>query len=370
MKIWAVMKRDLLRLSRNPIALISAVLLPLVYLLVLGNALQGPLKGLRLGVVALDRGPQARALYGSLQAIARGPRTFTLVDLDDPERAMARVRTGDLSGVLIVPADFSRQAGQGKVAPAALYVDNVDAISAATVESAVQAAVASLGSPLARFERHMGEPQVRDEEIYPRVDYDTSLVPGVVVLSIFMASMITGAFNVVMDRFMGVHEAYLSTPLRRMDLNLGVLASGTIVTVTSSTTVLVIGLLSTGAHVYGGVAGLLALAGTLVLTALGMLGMMMLLLGRAGHPRVTGVVTGFLNILLFFPSGALYPIQSFPGWLRAFAVVNPETHAVAALKAVLFRGGDIGAAASHVLFLGVFAVIMLIASTLTMKRTL
>jgi len=77
-----------------------------------------------------------------------------------------------------------------------------------------------------------------------------------------------------------------------------------------------------------------------------------------------------LNILLFFPSGALYPLASFPPWLRAFARVDPETHAVAALKAILFRGGDLGAAGAHVAYLAAFAAAMLLVSTFTLKRTL
>jgi ABC-2 type transport system permease protein len=97
---------------------------------------------------------------------------------------------------------------------------------------------------------------------------------------------------------------------------------------------------------------------------------MMAILGRANHPRITGVVTGFLNIILFFPSGALYPVESFPGWLRAFARVDPEMHAVAALRAILFRGGDVAAAGQHVLWLAAFAGGMLLLSTFTLKRTL
>lgn len=370
MKIWAVMLRDLLRLARNPITLASTVLMPLLYLFVLGNSLQGPLTGLRLGLVALDDGPQARALYGGLQAIASGPRTFRLVPFRDPVQGLAAVHAGDIQGLLVVPTDFSRRAAHGQDVAAGLFVDNVDAISATTLEQSVGGAVAALRDPVVRFETHLEPPRVQAEEIYPRVDYDTSLVPGVVVLSIFMASMITGAFNLVMDRFLGVHEAYLSTPLRRVDINVGVLLSGTLVTVVSSAVVLVVGLLATGARVHGGVAGWLVLAGTVVMTGLGMLAMMMLILGRAGHPRVTGVVSGVLNILLFFPSGALYPIQSFPGWLRAFAAVDPETHAVAALKSLLFRGGNIVAATAHLAFLALFTAAMLLASTATLKRTL
>lgn len=370
MRIWAVMIRDILRIWRNPVSLVSAVVLPLLYLLILGNTLQGPLTGLPVGVVSLDEGPQARALLGALQAVEHGPGTVTIVLLHDPEDGFGLLHQGELSGLLVIPPRFSSDLSRGVSASAALYVDNVDAIAAAAIESAAAGAVGAIRQPLARFERQLGEAQVRPQEIYPRVDYDTSLIPGVVVLSIFMASMITGAFNLVMDRFLGVHESYLSTPLRRLDINLGVLLSGTFVTLCSSGLVLVIGFLLTGSVVHGGVLGYLAILGVVVLTALGLLAMMMVMLGRANHPRVTGVVTGFLNIILFFPSGALYPLASFPPWLRAFARVDPETHAVAALKAILFRGGDLSAAGIHVAYLAAFAAAMLLVSTFTLKRTL
>ncbi len=370
MKIWAVMQRDLLRIVRNPASLASAILMPILYLVILGNSLQGPLTHLPLGVVLQDDGPQARQLLGALQAVERGPRTVTLVTLPDPVDGFGRLRRGELSGLLVVPEGFSRDLARGLSAAVGLHVDNVDAIAASAVSGAVSGAVASLRQPLVRFERALGEARVEPLELYPRVDYDTSLIPGVVVLAIFMGSMITGAFNLVMDRFQGVHESYLSTPLRRWDINLGVLLSGTVVTLASSTVVLVVGFALTGSQVHGGVLGYLAVAGVVVLTALGLLSLMMVLLGRASHPRVSGVVSGFLNIILFFPSGAVYPPASFPTWLRAFAHVDPETHAVAALKAILFRGGDLAAAGQHVAFLAVFAAAMLLVSTATFKRAL
>jgi ABC-type multidrug transport system permease subunit len=370
MKIWAVMVRDLLRIMRNPAALASAVLLPVLYLLILGNALQGPLKGLRLGVVSLDDGPQARALMGALQAIENGPRTFAVVRLADPDDGQAALRAGDLSGLLVIPPDFSRDASRQLAAPVGLQLDNVDSVAAQALQTAVTGAVQSLRQPLARLEQHLGEPQLRPLELYPKVDYDTSLIPGVVVLSIFMGSMLTGAFNLVMDRFLGVHESYLSTPLKKYEITIGVLLAGTVVTICSSALVLAIGFAITGTVVHGGILGWVSLLGVVVLTALGLLAMMMVLLGRAGHPRITGVVNGFLNVILFFPSGALYPLASFPPWLRAFAKVDPETHAVAALKAILFRGGDLGAAGAHVGFLALFAAVMLALAMMTMKRTL
>ncbi len=366
----AVMERDLLRILRNPASVFSSVILPIVYLLILGNSLNGPLTGLRLGVVSQDQGPQARSLMGALQAVEQGPGTVFLVPLDNPEKGFEMLRDGAISGLLIVPPNFSRDLSRGIAAPAGLYVDNVDAVAATAIESAVRGAVPAIVQPVVRFERNLGQAEIRSQEVYPRVDYDTSLIPGVVVMSLFMGSMLSGAFNLIMDRFLGVHESFLSTPLRKRDINIGILLSGTLVTLTSSTLVLVIGMLITGARVHGGLPGYAALFGLMVLTGLGLLAMTMLIMGRAGHPRIAGIINGFLSVILFFPSGALYPLASFPPWLRAFARIDPETHAVAALKAILFRGGDLAAAGQHVAFLAVFTAAMVLISTLTMKRTL
>ncbi len=43
MKMWAIMRRDLLKLSRNPLTLLSTILMPIVYLVIIGNSFNGNL---------------------------------------------------------------------------------------------------------------------------------------------------------------------------------------------------------------------------------------------------------------------------------------------------------------------------------------
>ncbi len=370
MRALAVFERDLRRMLRNPVTLIGSVLMPLAYLLILGNSLQGPVHDLPLGVAILDDGPEARALVGALQAVQNGPRTITLAPVRDAAAGMRMLRDGELSGLLVIPPRFSREAQRGMVATVGLFLDNVDAVAASALTTAVRGALATVGRPPARFELRLGPPELREEERYPRVDYDASLVPGVVVMAVFMGSMISGGFNLVMDRFLGVHESYLSTPLRRYDLAVGTLGSGVTITFATSAVVLGAGLLLTGARVHGGALGWLVVAAVQLMTAIGLMALMMIVLARTAQPRITGLVGGFLNVMLFFPSGALYPVRSFPGWLRAFARVNPETHAIAALKDVLFRGGDLRAAAGDLLFLAGFAAAMLALSVPLLRRRL
>ncbi len=97
---------------------------------------------------------------------------------------------------------------------------------------------------------------------------------------------------------------------------------------------------------------------------------MFVIMGRANHPRIVGVLAGFLNVILFFPSGALYPVESFPKWLRSFAVVNPETYAVHALKALIFKDVGLAAVSNDLLFLALFSLLSISLGTLVFKRSL
>jgi ABC-2 type transport system permease protein len=108
----------------------------------------------------------------------------------------------------------------------------------------------------------------------------------------------------------------------------------------------------------------------IILTTLCLLSLMFVIIGRVNHPRIVGVLSGFLNVILFFPSGAIYPIASFPGWLRAFAKVNPEAYAVDALKSILFKGASISGIPGDVTFLIGFTSVMMTIAIVTFKRTL
>jgi ABC-2 type transport system permease protein len=93
-------------------------------------------------------------------------------------------------------------------------------------------------------------------------------------------------------------------------------------------------------------------------------------MARVGHPRIVGILSGFLNVILFFPSGAVYPVESFPGWLKAFARVNPETYSVRAMKAVLFKGASIWAVSWEMAYLALFTAAMMVLAIAVFKRGL
>jgi ABC-2 type transport system permease protein len=371
LKFLAVMRRDLKKLIRNPVTLLSVILMPIVYLVIIGNSFQGQLKHLPIVVVEQDHGLYARRIVEQLLALQAGPKTVDITFQNDPGYAMGEVRDGLFKGVVVIPPDFSHAVAEGRIAQIGLFTDNVDEISSETLESVLDQAAATVKVTFVTArEPKLNDISLRPSWLFPYVDYDRSLIPGVIVMAIFMGSLMSGVFNWVMDQFLGVTEGYLVTPLSRWDIAGGILASGVTVTSTAGVLVLFLGLLITRGRILGGPIALAMLVGIIVISATGLLAMTFALLGRAGHPRLVGTFAGFLNVILFFPSGAIYPIESFPPWLRAFAHFNPETHSVSAIKQILFKGADFAAVSGDIAFLMVFMILMLVVASFSFKRTM
>jgi len=369
-KLLAVVDRDLKKFRRNPVSLAMSVLMPILYLVILGNSFQGKLQALPLVVVNQDSGPQARGILESLRAIEAGPKTLTITMIQNEKEAIEGVRKGVYKAGLLIPSDFSRRAALKGRPEVGLFLDNTDSISSETIRSAVIGALGGIDFDYVPIREKTDKVLLRDSNLYKKVDYFQSLVPGVVIMAIFLGTLTTGAFNLVMDRFLGVDESYLLTPLSKSDIVGGLIISGLLVTTIIAVLILAVSMVITGISFSKSIEQFASIFIVIVLTTLSLLSLMFVILGRFDHPRIVGILSGFMNVILFFPSGAIYPIASFPPWLKAFAKVNPEAYAVKALKSILFKGADLGTVLVDIAFLAVFTAVMMSAAIVTFKRTL
>ncbi len=369
-RVSAVIERDLKKFRRNPVIIAMSLLMPVIYLVILGNSFQGKLIGLPVAVVNQDPGPAARALVDNLRAVQAGPRTVLLSFATDERAAVGEVRSGRYKAALIIPADFSHKVALRTRPTLQLFLDNTDGISMQTLRGVVEGAIGALGVDYVPVREPHDRALLRDVNLFPSVDYYQSLVPGVVIMAIFLGTLTTGVFNVVMDRFLGTEEAYLLTPLTKTDIVGGLVISGLSVTSLVAVLVLMLGMLISGIAAPGSLSQVAAILVVILLTTLSLISLMFVLLGRADHPRIVGVLSGFLNVILFFPSGAVYPLASLPGWLKQLAWVNPEAYAVDALKAVLFKDAGLSQVAGDLGFLVLFASVTMGIAILLLKRRL
>jgi ABC-2 type transport system permease protein len=369
-RAWAIIERELRRFRRSPMLIVMSLLLPIVQLVILGYAFGGNVKHLTLAVVDQDRGLPALRVQELAGAVAANAQTFDTVRYADLGQAVEDLREGQVNGVLAIPPGYSRRVLAHDDPRLALIEDNTDNFVAASLAGNLGALVAALPQVKLDTRRVPAAASLDVVEVYPFVPYIQYLLPGSIVMSIFMMVMIGGGIIFMDDKARGLHEGYLVTPITRFELILGFNLSGAIKAVLSGTVLMTLGSVIAGVPDAFEPLRLMRLFVVIVVTATALVSMMFLLMVRMTDPLLPRALFGMLNTVLYFPSGAVYPQQAFPGWMRVIAKVDPFTYAVHALKCLILKNTTLAAARFDLLYLTGFAALTLGAATLLFKRTL
>jgi ABC-2 type transport system permease protein len=368
-RMMAIVEREMRKFFRSPALMMVSMTLPLVQLIILGNAFGGKIRGARMGVVDYDRGSQALRIHEAFDSIAVNIRTFTAVAYDDEQKAREDVRTGKLDGAVIIPAQYSRRVLAGDSPAIGLVVDNSDQTMSNSLEAEMQSLVDALNAPVIQ-QKVVQQIALEIVELYPYVEYMKYLLSGSIALAMYVAVMIGGGMLYIDDKARGVHEGYLVTPITKLELVLGLNLAGAIKAVLSGVCLTVIGSLLAGLGVIFHPISAVLLFLLILSTSMAFNGMMFLMMVRVEDPLVPRAMFGVLNTLLFFPSGAISPVSGFPKWLRAIAVADPFTYAVHGFKAILLKDGGLAAIRMDLLFLFGFGIVTLLIATPLFKRTL
>jgi ABC-2 type transport system permease protein len=368
-RTWAIIERELRRFRRSPVLVAMSMVMPIVQLVVLGYAFGGNVKHLKVAIVDQDHGVPAVKVREMASALASGSRTIDTIDYGDPGRALDDLRNGRVNGVLTIPPEFSRRVLEKNQPRVALIEDNTDNFVSSALAGTLGGMMSAYNLP-AHAARVPGQATLDVVEVYPYVPYIQYLLPGSVVMSIFMMVMIGGGIIFIDDKARGLHEGYLVTPITKLELIAGFNISGTIKAVIAGMFLVMIGSLIAGVPNPFDPMRLLRLLVVIVVTAFALISLMFLLMVRVSDPLLPRAVFGVLNTLLYFPSGAVYPQQGFPGWMQVIAVADPFTYAVHALKSLLLKNTGFEAISYDLMFLTLFAVVAMTAATALFKRTL
>src|SRR6516165_2118565 len=361
-RFLAIVEREMRKFFRSPMLMIMSMMLPIVQLLILGHAYGGHIQGARVAVVDHDRGPQAVKVHEAFDSIAANIKTFTTIAYDDENLARQDVRTGKVDAAVIIPAQYSRRVYSQDTPRIGLVVDNSDQVMSGSIESEMQSLVDALNQPVIP-DRVVKNVALEIVELYPFVEYMKYLLAGSIALAMYISVMIGGGMLYIDDKARGVHEGYLVTPISKLELVMGLNVAGAIKAVLSGISLSVIGSLMAGLGVIFHPGADLYLFLLILGTSLAFNGMMFLMMVRVDDPLVPRAMFGVLNTLLFFPSGAIYPISAFPKWLRGIAFVDPFSYSIHGLKEILLKEGGFVAIKFDLLFLLTFGIATLLIAT-------
>ncbi|WP_175058860.1 ABC transporter permease [Thermococcus sp. 2319x1] len=160
--------------------------------------------------------------------------------------------------------------------------------------------------------------------IFGGVDYLTFLAPGIFAMTIFNQSFI-GGVSVIWDKQFGFLKEVLVAPASRKEGILGRILGDSLVTLTQGTVILLLTfLLAENLKI----SGILPSLGIGFLLAVAFSGFGVSLALRMESMEGFQMIMMVLMMPLIFLSGAMYPIDTMPSWMKALAYINPLTYAV------------------------------------------
>ena len=166
------------------------------------------------------------------------------------------------------------------------------------------------------------------------IDYQKFIFPGIIGQTLLFTSMFMG-ISVIWDREFGFLKEILVAPISRVSVFVGKMLGGSTDAVIQGSFVFVFSFI-VGINP-NPVAFLLCIP-IMVLITFGMVSIGLTLASLMESLESFGVIQTFVNLPLFFLSGALFPLAFVPQWLRWVGYVDPLTYGVDALRFTILNG--------------------------------
>jgi ABC-2 type transport system permease protein len=164
------------------------------------------------------------------------------------------------------------------------------------------------------------------------VSYIRFLVPGIIGMGLLFSSTF-GGLSVLWDREFGFLKEIMVAPVSRLSIVIGRIAGGTTTGLIQGIMILGISFIL-GFKILSPAALFLSLI-MMVLIATTFLGLGLIFASKLKDMQGFSIIMNFVIFPLFFLSGALYPLENFPFWLKYLCYLDPLTFGVDGLRGLL-----------------------------------
>ena len=373
MRVWAVARKELLHILRDPRSLGMAIALPMLLLVIYGYALTMDLDKVPLVIWDQSETPESRELVSGFL----GSRYFAwqghVRSYPELERAIDSRRA---MVALVIPADFARQTAAGRPVTAQMIADGSDA-NTATIALGYASAVTEAYSravALQQIRRIQSRPLDPPLELRPRIWFNPEMesrnyiVPGIIVVLMMMIAAMLTSLTVAREWERGTMEQLISTPVKGPELILGKLLPYLVVGLLDTLIAVLMGRFVFHVPLRGNVALLFAVATVFLVGGLS-LGMLVSIVTRNQllASQMASLLTLLPSILL---SGFVFEIFSMPKPIQLFTYVIPARYFLVILRGIYLKGIGLEVFAGEALLLVVFGAAMVVLATWKFRKKL
>jgi len=339
-RIWGLVVKELLQLSRDKVLLGFLLLGPLLELALMGGLAGGGVQNLPLAIVDLDRSRPSR------QLIARLGRTDELLVKmygESVAQAQGWMQEGRIVAIIVVPP------GYGEALTDPLQSAEVQVIADGSNQVVSTVAIATAEDVAAEIVRDLtarhvvasgGPVELRFlARFNAALDDRPHSITAMLGLIVYQVTLIIAAQGFTRERELGTMEQLRVTPLGRLELMVGKAIPTLLVGLVDC--LLMIGVIATwfDIPVRGPLPLLLLLTIPFILVQIGW-GTLISLISRTQQQAILFVfVLAMLEVAL---SGFMVPTGDLPGAMQALSYVSSVGHYTTIVRGVMLRGAGWG----------------------------
>lgn len=190
------------------------------------------------------------------------------------------------------------------------------------------------------------------------------IIPGIISMSVLFTSVFSG-IQIIWDKQFGFLKETLVAPVSRLEIMLGQTFGG-------ATTAVIQGLIIFVLSLFMGLKISSVLGFIISIVFMMLIGISFTAFGIAIASRMEDMhgfqlIMNFVIFPIFGLSGALFPIDSLPSWVRSLTLLDPLTYGVEGIRYGLLGSSQINPAISFIVLSG-FTVLMVVLGSYLFRK--
>ena len=328
-----LLRKEALHILRDRRTLLVVILMPILQVILFGYAIRTDVSGIRLAIV--DPSPDASTI--ELRNRFTATDAFRVVRVLPNAGTLDRLfASGAIQEAIVLDGDFANRLARGLPAGVLIVADASEPNSGSAMESYALAVIQGYERDIATRSgavRIVPEARMR---FNPTRESSNLFVPGLIAFVLTIISALMTAISLTREKETGTMEILLVSPLKPLEIIVGKVLAYLVIGFVSVLLVVAEARLVFAVPLRG---SLLLLLGEGLLYILTSLSLGILISSRTSSQRVAmiGALAGTMlpTILL---SGFIFPLESMPWPLRAFANVVPAKWFVIIARGIMLKG--------------------------------
>lgn len=369
-RLLAITKKELKQVRRDFRTVIIVFIFPVFTLIIFGYAINFDVTNIKVAVYDNDKSDISREYVQSLESSGYFSVYKYIYDKNEVDKSLDKK---EVQCVIVIPDNLSKEFFSNENVKIQYLVDGVDGNTATIIMTYVNAATRNLSNKYnTDYFIKSGMKQYIPIEFEPLIWFNPELtstkylIPGLVAVMLITLSVVLTAVAIVREKELGTIEQLKVSPVTSFELILGKIIPYTFLSLIIAALIIIAGDLVFGVHIKGSII-LLFISIFFYLFACLNIGIFISTIADSQQVAFQmGILISQLPSNLL--SGFIFPIESMPKAVQFLSYITPARYFIIALRDILIKGVGIKAFWEQLLYLLIFALILITLSTIRMRK--